>query len=154
MGTSKNVNVKLAELTDMSIKQEMPREVSFDVVTDRRIRIPAITDVIPDARGIIAKTRVPLDQFTFETGKNITISGKVKLELTSGRRLRVLVGEDKVVVAEPEEAAYTLMVNLRSEADRVGDDQGPIGSSDGHTFLGKGFIALGLAVITAIGLTM
>ena len=115
------------------------------------IVVDAITDVIYDeSPGIRVETRVPIDRFSFETGKNITVSGQVELELTNGRRLRALASED----SEPEEAGYTVTVNLKSEADGIEDDQAPIGSSDGYAINGKGLGALFSVVLAVMSLVM
>merc|ERR1711897_57539 len=112
----------------MGIEQDSK---SVDVVdSDGDIVIPAITEVDFASAGVIIKTRVPLDKFIFETGKNITVSGKVELELANGQRLRAL-SEENAAAAEQEEAGYTVTVNLLSEGDGMGEVQAPIGSSAG-----------------------
>jgi len=148
---SENDSVNLAELTNMVIEQDTERVYVVD--SDGGIVIPAITSVDDYPDGIMVKTRVPLDKFNFETGENITISGKVELELTSGRRLRAL-NEDNAAAAELEEVGYTVTVNLLSEGDSMGEVQAPIGSSDGYTMSGKSLGALGLMITAVIGLVM
>ena len=123
------------------------------VDSDGGIVIPAITSVDDYPDGIMVITRVPLDKFNFETGENITISGKVKLNLTADWRLRAL-SEHNAAAAEPEEVGYTVTVNLLSEGDGMGEVQAPIGSSDGYTISGKSLGALGLMISAAIGLVM
>ena len=123
------------------------------VDNDGNIVIPAITSVDVYPAGNMVKICVPLDKFIFETGENITISGKVELELMSGRRLRAL-NEDNAAAAELEEVGYTVTVNLLSEGDSMGEVQAPIGSSDGYTMSGKSLGALGLMITAVIGLVM
>merc|ERR1712176_818877 len=151
---SKNSNVNLIGLTDMVIEQDdiIDRRV-YVVNSDGGIVIPAITDVDFLPAGIMVKTRVPLDKFIFESGENITISGKVELDLATGRRLRALI-EDDAAAAGREEAGYTVTVNLLSEGDGMGEVQGPLGSSDGHTFSGNSLGALGSMALAVIGLVM
>merc|ERR1711933_262850 len=151
---SKNSNVNLIGLTDMVIEQDDVIDRRVDVVnSDGGIVIPAITDVDFFSAGIMVKTRVPLDKFIFETGENITISGKVELDLTASRRLRGL-REDNTATAESEEAGYTVTVNLLRERDDMGEVQAPLSSSDGYTISGKSLGALGSIVLAVIGIVM
>merc|ERR1712032_5725 len=151
---SENDGVNLVDLTDMVIEQDNDIDRRVDVVdSDGGIVIPAITKVDFLSAGIMIKTRVPLDKFIFETGENITISGKVELDLATGRRLRAL-SEDDAAAAGPEEVGYTVTVNLLSEGDVMGEVQAPLGSSNGHTTSGNSLGALGLIILAVIGLVM
>ena len=123
------------------------------MVANRAPIVQAITSVSVKTGGLVAETRVPIDRFYFETGKNITVAGKVELAFagTSGtRKLRAL----QVVGEDIEEAGYTVTVNLQSEGDAVREGQAPLSSSDGYAIMGKGLDALGLVVLAVMGLVM
>ena len=125
------------------------------MVANRAPIVQAITSVSVKTGGLVAETRVPIDRFSFETGKNITVSGKVELAFagTSGtRKLRAL----QVVGEDIEEAGYTVTVNLKSEGGAAGEGQAqaPIGVSDGYAIMGKGLGGPGLVVLAVFGLVM
>ena len=67
-------------------------------IENDQVSLPSITrrEYVPDKHGVVVTTRVPINYFSFEDGKNIAVTGVMEMKLTGDgdRKLQVAITSD------------------------------------------------------------
>ena len=83
-------------------------------IENDQVSLPSITrrEYVPDKHGVVVTTRVPINYFSFEDGKNIAVTGVMEMKLTGDgdRKLQVAITSDGS--APGNKSPFTFKVEL------------------------------------------